>query len=193
MATEKQVAVLRIELQGIEPLIWRRVAVSTAMSFADVHRVVQAAMGWLDCHLWHFELDGRRYAMRLPSEPGWKERYQDAERETLGTLLDGGLRRMDYVYDMGDFWEHSIIVEKVSAPLPDVKYPQFLGGERRCPPENCGGPDGYYKFLKSISSKQHRVREDAVRRYGGPYDPDDIDEPKIVRALAKIAGTRGAR
>ena len=65
-----QAAVLRVELQGIEPLIWRRVAVRTELSLTDVHRVIQAAMGWLDCHLWHFEADGRRYSMRVPVRAG---------------------------------------------------------------------------------------------------------------------------
>src|SRR3954471_22099123 len=27
----------------------------------------------------------------------------------------------------------------------------FLGGERRCPPENCGSVPGYYDFLDTIS------------------------------------------
>src|SRR6185437_13554525 len=41
MSTAGEVAVLRIELQGIEPLIWRRIAVSTSMTLTQVHRVVQ--------------------------------------------------------------------------------------------------------------------------------------------------------
>ena len=61
----------------------------------------------------------------------------------------------------------------------------FLGGERRCPPEDCGGPPGYSEFTKQISSKQKRVRGEALRWYGAPYDPDDIDEAKIVCALGK--------
>jgi hypothetical protein len=192
MASGGEVAVLRIELRGIEPLIWRRVAVSTSMTLTQGHRVVQAAMGWLDCHLWHFEAGGCRYSMRVASEPEWNERYEDAGRTTLGMLLKSGLRRMTYVYDMGDDWEHSIIVEKVSAPAPGETYPQFLGGERRCPPEDCGGPPGYFEFLKNVLSKQKRLRDHALTWYGGPYDPDDIDE-KIVRALEKIAGKRRAK
>jgi len=119
--------------------------------------------------------------MRVPSEPEWNKRYEDAGRVTFGMLLDGGLRRMTYVYDMGDDWEHSIIIEKVAAPLPDVTYPQYLG-ERRCPPEDCGGVPGYFEFLKNVLSKQKRLREHALTWYGGPYDPDDIDEAKIESA-----------
>ncbi len=189
MARAGEIAILRIELQGIEPLIWRRVAGSAAMSLMDLHRVIQAAMGWLDCHLWELEANGRRYAMRLRSEPDWNERYEDAEAAALETVLHGGVRQMEYVYDMGDYWEHSIIVERVTAPLSEVTYPQFLGGERRCPPEDCGGVPGYYEFLRKISSRQIKTREGALSWYGGPYDPDDIGEQKVITALRGI--TRG--
>ncbi|MGH6673785.1 MAG: plasmid pRiA4b ORF-3 family protein [Xanthobacteraceae bacterium] len=192
MASEGRVAGLRIALQGIEPLIWRRVAVPTAMTLSDVHRVIQAVMGWLDYHLWHFEVGERRYAMRVAGESEWNELYEDAGRMTLGALLDSGLRRMEYVYDMGDFWEHSIIVEKVGAPEPKAKYPQFLGGERRCPPEDCGSVPGYYEFLENITSAEPAERKSALDWYGGPYDAEDIDELKIVRALGKIARGRAS-
>jgi hypothetical protein len=192
MADADEVAVLRIELEGVEPLIWRRVAVRTTMTLADLHRVVQAAMGWLDCHLWTCETDGRKYGMHLPDDPEWNETVEDAKAITLRRVLESGARKLDYVYDMGDFWEHSIIVEKVSAPLSDVRYPEFLGGERRCPPEDCGGPYGYHEFLKKISSKQRRARGEALRWYGGPYDPDDIGERKIVDALGEIGRATNA-
>jgi hypothetical protein len=193
MAAQEEVAVLRIELLGVEPLIWRRVAVPTTINLMDVHRVIQVAMGWLDSHLWELEADGRRYAMRLSSEPEWNERYEDAERETIGPLVGRGVRRMGYIYDMGDYWEHAIIVEKLAAPLPGVTYPQFLGGERRCPPEDCGGPPGYQEFLKNIASKRGASRKSAIDWYGGPYDPDDIGESSIVVALDRIARGRAKR
>jgi hypothetical protein len=171
-------------------LIWRRVAVNTTLSLMDLHRVIQAAMGWLDSHLCEFEASGRRYAMRLASEPEWNERYEDAETATFETILHSSVRRMNYVYDMGDFWEHALIIERVAAPLSDVQYPQFLGGERRCPPEDCGGVPGYYEFLENIASKQRGKRKGALDWYGGPYDPDDIEQSKVIAALGKIA--RGA-
>jgi hypothetical protein len=94
---------------------------------------------------------------------------------------------------MGDYWEHSMIVEKVSAPLSAVKYPQFLGGERRCPPEDCGAVPGYYEFMENISSEDSAQRKSALDWYGGPYDPDDIGERKIVSALRRLAGPAAKR
>ncbi len=158
------------------------------MSLMDIHRVIQVAMGWLDCHLWNFEMDGHKYGMHLPDDPDWNERLENAKNVTLATLLHAGKKRFQYVYDMGDSWEHTIVVERVTAPLPKVNYPQFLGGERRCPPEDCGGPLGYYEFLRNISSKQRKTREGALKWYGGPYDPDDINERKIIAELSRIGG-----
>jgi hypothetical protein len=144
-------------------------------------------MGWHDCHLWDFEVNERKYGMRLPDDADWNERVEDAETIFLATLLASGVPQMQYVYDMGDYWEHSIIVERLTAPLPNVTYPQFLGGERRCPPEDCGGPFGYGEFLRKIASKQSKIRKAALDWYGAPYDPDDIGEEKIVTALGAIA------
>jgi hypothetical protein len=193
MAGADEIAVLRIELQGIEPLIWRRVAIRTATSMTNVHRVIQAAMGWLDSHLWEFQANGRKYAMLLPDDPDWNERFENAETVSLAMLLATGVRQMEYVYDMGDYWEHLIIAERLTAPLPEVRYPQFLGGERRCPPADCGGPFGYSEFLRKISSKQSKTRKAALDWHGRPYDPDDISEQKIITGLGRIASGRPER
>jgi hypothetical protein len=53
-SSEGAVAILRIELQDTEPLIWRRVAVRTSINLKAVHSMIQAAMGWLGYHLWEF-------------------------------------------------------------------------------------------------------------------------------------------
>jgi hypothetical protein len=194
MTDTGEIAILRIELEAIEPLIWRRIAVRSAIGLTGLHHVIQAVMGWSDCHLWAFQANDRRFSMRVPSEPEWNERYENSETTTLGMLLQVGLRRIEYVYDMGDYWEHRIVVERLTVPLSEVSYPQFLGGERRCPPEDCGGIPGYYEFLKNVTSERKDKRAHAVSWYGGPYDPDDIGEQKVVAALRRL-GTpeRGSR
>ena len=99
------------------------------------------------------------------------------------------MTELGYVYDFGDNWKHRIIVEAVKPAQSGSLYPQFLGGERRCPPEDCGGVPGYYDFLANIASKQDKKRKAAFHWYGGPYDPDDIDEQRLVIALKYIANT----
>src|SRR5271154_3685794 len=91
---------------------------------------------------------------------------------------------------MGDDWRHRIIVEELKAG-DSVLYPEFLGGERRCPPEDCGGVPGYYDFLDAISGpdkgKGSKKKTVALAWYGPPYDPDDIDEEQIKASLKRVA------
>ena len=181
------VAVLRIELEDITPLIWRRVAVRTSTNLKFLHSVIQAAMGWLDYHLWEFTANARKYAIPIPDDPYWNQRITDAASTKLSTLLAKDTTEIGYVYDMGDNWQHRIIVETLKPAEPNTLYPQFLGGERRCPPEDCGGFPGYYEFLDNIASKQAKRRKAALDWYGAPYDPDDIDEQQIVITLKRIA------
>jgi Plasmid pRiA4b ORF-3-like protein len=189
MTSPDDIAILRIELEDIDPLIWRRVAVRTSMNLKSVHGVIQAAMGWLDSHLWVFTTNGRKYSILVPNDADWNERIKDAAKTKLSALLTVGVREIGYVYDMGDNWQHRIIVEKLKAAEPGALYPQFLGGERRCPPEDCGGIPGYYEFLNNIASKQSKKRKAALDWYGAPYDPDEIGEQQIVTTLNRIAIT----
>ena len=193
MIAVNDIAILRIELEDIEPLIWRRVAVRTSMKLKVVHSTVQAAMGWLDYHLWEFTADERKYGMLLPDDPDWNERIEDAEKTSLSALLSTGVKEIGYIYDMGDNWQHRIIIEKLGGAAPGKLYPEFLGGERRCPPEDCGGVPGYYEFLNSIANKQSKKCKAALDWYGRAYDPDEFDEPQIVTALSRIAGKRRLR
>jgi len=190
MTAPDDIAILRIELERIKPLIWRRVAVRTSMNLKAVHSVIQAVMSWLDCHLWEFTANERKYSMLVPNDRDWNERIKNVARTKLSALLTIGVRKFDYVYDMGDNWEHRIIVEKLKAAEPGALYPQFLGGERRCPPEDCGGIPGYYEFLVNIASKQNNKRKAALDWYGGPYDPDDIGEQQVITALSRVANTK---
>ena len=189
MTGPDDIAILRIELERIEPLIWRRVSVRTSMNLKAVHSVIQAVMGWLDCHLWEFAANERKYSMLAPNDAVWNERITNAAGTKLAALLTGGVREIGYVYDMGDNWQHRIIVEKFKAAEPGTLYPQFLGGERRCPPEDCGGIPGYYEFLNNIASKQSKKRKAALDWYGVPYDPDEVGEERIVTTLNGIANT----
>lgn len=87
MADADEIAILRIELEGIEPLIWRRVSVQTLTSLSELHLVIQVSMGWLNCHLWQFEVGKKKYGTHLPNDPDWNERIEDANATKLSSLL----------------------------------------------------------------------------------------------------------
>ena len=94
---EDAIALLRIELEDIEPLIWRRVAVPTSMSLKAVHNVIQAAMGWLDNHLWEFKTNEGKYGILIPNDPDWNERINNAATTKLSALLATGVTEIAYI------------------------------------------------------------------------------------------------
>ena len=190
MAESETVAVIRIELEDVEPLIWRRAAVPASITLKGLHDVIQAAMGWFNCHMWEFSVGDRIYGMPFPDDEDWGRRVYRAKGMRLAKLAEDGVERFDYNYDFGDDWRHRVVIEAVRAAEPGMLYPQFLGGERRCPPEDVGGMPGYYEFLDAIAKPKSKAGRDALDWYGQAYDPDDIDEEQITISLRRIARRR---
>ena len=102
--------------------------------------------------------------------------------------LPAGMTEFDYVYDFGDYWEHRILIDQTGRAETGAKYPRFLGGESRCPPEDCGGPPGYFDFIENIARKNSKKAKEALAWYAGGYDPDDIEE-QINITLGRIANS----
>lgn len=184
------VARLHIVLNDIEPAIWRRVDVPVTASLKMLHDIVQAAMGWENCHLWHFEVGDQRYGV---PDPMWRDSCTAAAKNVkLAALIDRGSREFLYTYDMGDDWRHTITVETVGPGEPEVKYPRFVAGEQRCPPEDVGGLPGFELFLDAMADTAHEDHDRLRDWYGGPYNAEDIDERFTRRAVAAIAIRRHA-
>lgn len=79
------IAILRIEIEDIEPLIWRRIAIRTSTNLLMLHKVIQVTMGWLDYHLWEFTVEGRKYAIPDPDNPARGAASKMARRQDLMT------------------------------------------------------------------------------------------------------------
>jgi hypothetical protein len=190
----ESVARLRIALSDTDPEIWRRVEMPVEASLKMLHDVIQAAMGWQDYHLWEFEADGRRYGLPDPDWPD--ETLAAAKNVRLTALIDRGIRQLEYMYDMGDSWHHSVTIEAVEPAERNIKYPRYVDGARRCPPEDVGGTPGFENFLEAIRDPGHpdhaELTEWYEECYGGTYDPDTIDDLLTRRRIAAIAIRRAA-
>ncbi len=91
-----------------------------------------------------------------------------------------------YIYNFGDGWEHSIVVEKI---LPDdgkLKYLICLDGKNACPPEDCGELGGYYDFLRAIQNPNHPEHDSMIEWAGGEFDPEKFDLEEVNQELKKI-------
>ena len=106
------IAKIRIELQEIEPTVWRRIDVPLSSTLLALHDFVQFAFRWTDSHLFEFEIGDRRYGQ--PEYDRYAdERLYKAASIRLKTVIDRGIHQFLYVYDFGDNWRHDILIEDV--------------------------------------------------------------------------------
>lgn len=114
-----------------------------------------------------------------------------ASRTHLRDMLAPSTITIDYTYDFGDNWEHSLTVSDVRRGEPDTAYPRFIGGERDCPPEDCGGIPGFYEMLEAKANPAYPDHVEITEWLGG-YDPDELDVFPLEIALGRIAARRNA-
>ncbi len=173
---------LKITLKYVRPPIWRRVQVSSDITLARLHRIVQAAMGWYDSHLHQFIVGETYYG--VPSREDLSE-VKDEKEVRLDQILPRPGRKMVYEYDFGDGWEHAIVLEKVLTLDSKTRYPLCLDGARACPPEDCGGVPGYADFLQAIRSPDHEDHEEMLEWIGGEFDPEEFDLELVNQGLRR--------
>jgi hypothetical protein len=186
-AIPQDVYQIKVTLLGTSPPVWRRLLVPAAVTLAHLHDVLQAAMGWEDCHMHEFRM-GRRYFGR----PNPEDRLMgmppvENERTVqLSNLLGKVGAKAIYTYDLGDTWEHGVVLEKRLSADPNTAYPVCTGGQLACPPEDCGGVGGFYDLLDAISNPNHDQHEALRNWVDDDFDPKAFSVDDVNRMLAPL-------
>lgn len=182
-ATSQAVYQLKITLKDTKPPIWRRVQLLDATTLEQLHHVIQQAMGWTDSHLHQFTINGVDYGQPMPD---YEFNVHNEKTAKLSQLVTGEKFKFLYTYDMGDGWDHEILVEQVLPGEADRRYPICLTGKRACPPEDCGGAWGYAEFVIAIQDRAHPDHEQMLEWIGGAFDPNAFDLDEVNQQLAAI-------
>jgi len=181
----QQALLFRIELQNILPSIWREVLVPSSYSFWDLHVAIQDSMGWRDCHLHAFHVQDLHSAALIEIGIPDAEIVPDTNSVLAGwevplrTYLNEVGQAVNYEYDFGDSWEHRIVLKEITRQEQDARYPICVGGERACPPEDCGGIWGYQSLLEAINDPLHEEHETRMNWLGTEFDPEHFDPAKV--------------
>jgi len=165
--------------------IWRRLVVPINTTFTQLHKVLQAAFGWQDYHLHEFFIygnerqdvsfinhpsyskDGYKAIVNLVSD---EEAFDYPNESDIEMIFEKGIKlseyipqykRLMYVYDFGDNWQHYIEVQKIIDNY-DRNYAVCIDGEGNAPPEDVGGEYGYDEFLEIISDKNNPEYENMM-------------------------------
>lgn len=140
-------------------------------TFAELHTLIQKVMGWSDEQDHQFRYGKGRHLGNVISntekEVSPKDDFTDEKEITVAQFV--GRRklpiRLMYRYDFFDSWTHELVIEE-KTETDDA--PKLLGGERACPPEDCGGPFGYKECIEGFAEWMD-----------DDYDPEAFDVATI--------------
>jgi hypothetical protein len=180
--TASRIYELHVELEHIEPPIWRRLLVPATITLPQLHDLLQLAMGWTNSHLHSFTIGKKTFGMA--GVDGFEDLDMlDESKQTLEGVLGQSAREFVYEYDFGDSWHHRIAVKPLAQPNTDWHYPLCTGGARAAPPDDVGGAPGYEQFLTAIKDPTHEDHDRMLTWIGGVFDPEGFDLNAINRTL----------
>ena len=186
-AVPAEIYQLKVTLLGTNPPIWRRLLVHADLTLAQLHDVLQSAMGWEDGHMHEFRIGGRHFGRPDPEDRLMGMPSVENERTALLSSVLGRLgAKAIYTYDMGDSWEHGIVLEKRLPSDPNTTYPVCTDGQLACPPEDCGGIPGFYDLVEAISDPHHERHEEMLDWIGDDFDPQTFSVDKVNRLLTPL-------
>lgn len=172
---------LRVELLEVDrPTVWRRIDVSPTASLGQLHRAIQAAMGWKNSHLHSFTTaDGTDYG---PGEADAELGFADEADTTVAEAVRPGAE-LDYTYDFGDSWTHRVSLELATVAEEGRAYPYCADGAGACPPEDSGGAPGYTDLKATLAGPSNEERSELLE-WLGLQDADEFDPVRFDRDLA---------
>ena len=167
--TAGTVALLKITLDDVEPIVLRRIEVPFLIRLDRLHLTLQAAVGWTNSHLYEIRIDDMGWGV---PDPGWRDGPHDASKALFGTVIeDVGIKTLNYLYDFGDGWCHTIKIERLTEAVPGLLYPRLIEARGQRPPEDIGGPAGYADFLEAIADPNHEGHAEALEGAEPGFDP----------------------
>jgi hypothetical protein len=151
--------------------------VPAEITMAELHHVIQIAMGWTDAHPHQYLVAGEVIGVPEADRP-----HAPATKltdETTIRLVDVALAntRLHYEYDFGDLWRHHIVVERVLPHEGPVAV--CIDGARACPPENCGGAGGYEELIEILADPAHAEHAGCLEWLDGALDTEAFDRERV--------------
>lgn len=176
---------LRLEITGLSPSVWRLVDIQGNILLPELHKVIQAAMGWRNEYPACFVTPAGIYPIGE-----WPEAASGPASRTLAELLDNPKREFAYDYEPDEPWR---VICRLESERPreagDGPFPCCVDGARSAPPDGVGGREGYADFLRMLDDPDADEDEldDMLEWAGGDFDPDAFDCAAVNRRLKKFA------
>jgi hypothetical protein len=184
---------VKVWLDGVSPMTWRRVRLPGSITLRELHGVIQVAMGWESLHLYQFLLRAGHY--------GSADLGASSPDVSLAELRMRQGARFVYEYDLNIPWRHGVRIEDLMIREDSVSYPVCTGGHGPCPPEDCADPAAFmsgevhgfsWQAVEDLETFQE-VLDPIVRE--GRFDvlEDEDTRWRLERALDRTRARERAR
>jgi hypothetical protein len=187
---------IKISLDLEKYTAWRSYLLPAKISLRQMHEIIVESFSWADYHLHEyvthdtggkrirFVMDEDAFEYAVEGEELILEQYS-----TLEDLVSYG-SEIEYIYDFGDHWDHTIEIEKVIEHY-DKNYPVLTGGDYDGPPEDVGGRGGFAEYIDAIIYDNHPEHDDMKQWADGQYWRKPFDVVRINAAISRhIVGGR---
>ena len=125
IAGEPVIYQLRVVLDSMSPLIWRRLLVPGDYSIADLHFILQIAFDWDDWNLHRFFIHGKDYGIY---HSGGMSFSDDPYQVRLADFKFRKGEKFLYEYDFFNGRKHLLRIEDILSVDPKKQYPLCTGG-----------------------------------------------------------------
>jgi hypothetical protein len=178
-----EIARLSVEIDDVTPRVARCIEVPADIRLDDLHFVLQIAIGWQNGHPFEFRAGDMVWGLR---DRDVEANPLPAEQATLADILAcGGTFKYDYV--LGEDWEHTVTLVSRGPARTDLRYPNLVSAEGRCPPADIGGPIGYETYLRSIADPASVHHADMLDFDAPDFDPNVVDEAALRANLSELS------
>ena len=162
---------LKITIQGSHPPIWRRVIVPGKITFYDLDDIIEAVFGWTHSHLFMFKVGDKRFeGSPYPEE----DETTDSAAEPIDLWLYESAK-LTYIYDFGDDWHHTILVEKIVDY--EYRYPVVVKSKGPMMIEDCGGMWGFYDWIDEAEPFDREQMNEELSQWH--IDETEVEEVQI--------------
>ncbi|MBU2854860.1 plasmid pRiA4b ORF-3 family protein [Acidithiobacillus ferriphilus] len=180
---------MRIELEDLDPPVWRRIQISSTQTLWELHHAIQIAMGWSNCHMHEFIIKKIHYGETSDETDELGAFFGNEMREESEVILSEVIHsrsRFLYVYDFGDDWRHIVKVEKTEEVKEPIACASVIEGGGNGPPEDVGGVWGYLQLLEIRQrGAQDSDEECFLEMLPEGFDPEAFDLEAVQAIMEK--------
>lgn len=179
---------IKLHLDGVSPMVWRRLLVRDDTNIAGLHGIFQLVMGWENLHLHCFVIHGKDYGIAYDGGMGFPDNPKNV------FLRDFRFRpgdRFRYEYDFNIDWKLQIRVEKILDPIAGKQYPSCSGGNNAGPPEETQGIGAFSEIRELFRVPSYDLLRIIAfqESLGYPWRPDVFKRAMMNRWLKNGDGT----